>query len=295
MKRLALAVGIVLVGYGSVNARAAVVAGWDVAGVDLDDGIGVETNIPPFSFNCTISETGNVSAKLVLGDGVNPTTYGDRYGFKISGSDQTNSLAGAIAKNHYMEFSIKVDDGYELNLGSIKMKGQASGTGCSNVVLMSSIDGFVAGNEIAAAHPANKTGGFDTDADGFGGPIDLTAARYQGLTGTVAFRIYGWDSTSGVGETHIRTFASVSDDLVVFGEVMMLAGDGLPTLSFTVSNDTAHVAAVFNEPAATNHVLQNCGNLVSNDWNTVSAPFSSDTNWVIQATNSAEYFRTIVQ
>jgi len=173
------------------------------------------------------------------------------------------------------------------------MKGEATGSGCTNVVLMTSIDGFTAGNEIAAAHPANKTGGFDTDAEGFGGPIDLSAAKYQGLTGTVAFRIYGWNSASGTGETRIRSLAG--DDLVVFGELLLLAGDGAPTLSFSVSNGTTRVSAMFNEPATTNHVLQSCGDLASNVWSTVSAPFSVDTNWVIQATNSAEFFRIIAQ
>ncbi len=294
MKRLALAVGIVLVGFGSVKAHAAVVAGWDVAGVDVKDGSGIETNVAPFTFYATTSETGRVTARLELGSGVNPSTATNMYGFKISGGEGTNSLAGAIAKNHYMEFSITVDEGYELNLGSIEMNGEATGDGCTNVVLMASIDGFVAGNEIVAAHPANETGGFDTDANGFGGPIDLTASKYQGLTGTVAFRIYGWNSASGIGETRIRSL--VGDDLVVFGELVLLAGGGTPTLSLVLATGSASVSAVFDGASPTNYVLQYCGDLTdSNGWNTITTSFASNAMWQVETTNRAGFYRAVAE
>ncbi|MEA2068776.1 MAG: hypothetical protein U9P12_06210, partial [Verrucomicrobiota bacterium] len=74
-----------------------------------------------------------------------------------------------------------------------------------------------------------------------------------------------------------------------------LPGDGSPRLAVESSNGGTLVSVVFNGVATTNHVLQSCGDLASNVWSTVSTPFSVDTNWVIQSTNSAEFFRAIAQ
>lgn len=273
-----------------LSVQGAVIAGWDVDGIDLDDGIGVESNVPPFTFYSTTSDAANVSAALTLGDGVIRSTAVDQYGFKVSSALQTNSLAGAIVQDQYIDFSITVDDGHRLNLDSIEMNGGGSGTACSNIVLMTSIDGFSAGQQIASVSNANTTGGIDTDIDGFGGPIDLSAAKYQQLTGIVSFRLYGWNSTSGSGSTRIRDLSG--DDLVVYGEVVN-AADGEPTLSFSDSNGTAYVLIDFNGTATTNYVLQSCGDMVSNIWITISAPFAADTNWVVEATNNAGFYRII--
>jgi len=288
MKKELFVVGMLAVVGG---ARAGVVAGWDVSGVDVADGVGLEMNIPPYVFMATTGETANVSARLTLGDGVNPSTSANQYGFKIAISDETNSLAGAIASDHYMEFSLTIANGYELSLDSIEMKGQATGTGCSNVVLMTSIDGFTAGQEIASANPANVTGGFDTDSSGFGAPIDLGGTEYQSLTGTVSFRLYGWNSTSGSGATYIRNLEN--EDLIVNGILIELSSGVVPDLAIEVSNGTVSVFAAFDGAGSTNFVLQSCDNLASNDWNTVSAPFTTNTSWDVEATNSAGFYRAI--
>lgn len=290
MGNLMWVAGVLLV---VVGAEGGVLSGWDVAGLDVDSSIGGVTNSRPFSFPATTNDTGHVVAKLSLGEGVNPSTSINQYGFKISASEQTNSLVGAIAKNHYMEFSIIADEGYALSLGSIEMKGHATGTGCSNVVLMTSIDGYVAGKEIAVATNANTTGGFDTDGSGFGGPIDLSAGKYQNLTDAVSFRLYGWDSKSGAGTTVLRNLTG--DDLIVFGEVVAISGSGALTLSFSCSNGTSSVFADFDGAATTNYVLQQCTNLASYDWKTISTEFTSDTNWMIESTNRSSFFRAIVE
>ena len=287
---------VVVVGMLAVvgGVRAGVVAGWNVDGVELDVGAGLDAPGVPYIFSATTSETGRVSAWLTLGDGVNPSTSANQYGFKIAADAGTNSLAGAIASNHYLEFSLTVAGGYELNLDSIEMKGEASGTGCSNVVLMSSIDGFTAGQEIASAYPANEgTGGFDTDASGFGAPIGLSDAKYQNLTGAVSFRLYGWNSISGSGSTYIRNLAG--DDLVVNGSMVELLSGFVPQLALDASNGTMSVSAVFDGASGTNFILQSCDNLASNDWSTVSEPFITNTIWEVEATNRAGFYRAIVQ
>ncbi len=293
MKKVAFVFGVLAVGGG---VHAGVVAGWDVNGVDVNDGTGLDISGIPYVFSATTSETGHVSAELTLGAGVNPSTAVNQYGFKIAGSDQTNSLAGAIAMNHYLEFSLTVSDGYELSLDSIEMNGMGSSTACSNVVLASSIDGFLVGQEIASVFPANVTGGFDTDASGFGAPIDLSAAKYQSLTGTIFFRLYGWNSTSGSGATYLRNLSG--DDLVVNGTLMEISSGGILTLSLGASNGTSSVSATFSGAGGTNYVLQHRVGLAdSNGWNTVSAPFTSNATWEIETTNtnSAGFYRAITQ
>jgi hypothetical protein len=180
--------------------------GWDVSGVDAAD-------IPsgsPYEFYAT-TNVDHVGGSLSLGSGVNPTTTAGQYGFKVSANDEQTTLEGAITENHYIEFILSIDSGYAIDLQSLEINGEASGTGCSNVVFMSSIDGFVAGNEIASFLSING------DAGGFDATIDLSSLKFQNLTNSVAFRIYGWDSTSGSGITYIRNLTG--DDLVVNGAV----------------------------------------------------------------------------
>ncbi len=274
----------------AVAAQPVVLAGWDVAGVDLDQEGGVLSNAPPYTFFATTSDVSHVQAWLALGAGVNPSTSADQYGFKISSGAQTNTLAGAIALDHYLEFSISVDDGYRLNLASIEMTGGGSGTGCSNVVLMSSVDGFSAEAEIASAFPANSEGGLDTDESGFGGPIDLSAPVYQGLTGTVAFRLYGWNSTSGAGSTRIRNLSG--EDLILGGEVLPVSAPAMPVLSIMPTNDVMRIAVRIESDPAAVYVLQRMESLSdTNGWHTVSAPFSGGTNWMVTVTNAAAFYR----
>jgi len=287
--RIGMALALFLV----CNTGAEVVAGWDVDGVDLDGGIGVETNSYPYTFLATASETGRVVAKLTLGDGVNPSTSADEYGFKISSSDATNSLAGAIAKNHFIQLSVEIAEGCSLDLQSLEIKGQSSSLGCSNIVLMTSIDGFESGQEIASAFPANKTGGFDTDGSGFGAPIDLSGARYQGLEGMVVFRLYGWDSTSGSSATYIRDLAG--DDLVLNGTINGMADSSRPVLSLLFGSGSASISATFDGVAPTNYVLQYCADLSSGDWMPISGIFASNSDWQVEATNRCGYYRAVAQ
>jgi len=64
------------------------------------------------------------------------------------------------------------------------------------------------------------------------------------------------------------------------------------TLSFAHSNDTSYVAATFDGAATADYVLQSTDNLASNDWSTVSAPFTSDTNIVVETTNHCGFYRS---
>jgi hypothetical protein len=277
---------------GAVHAE--LLVGWDVSGVDVDNGVGLITNQPLYRFVATTNAIEHVSAELTLGDGVNPSTSANQYGFKISTATYSTTLAFAIQKKQYLEFSITVDEGFELNLQSIVMKGQSSGLGCSSVVVMTSIDGFVAGQEIASTDSANKTGGFDTDQSGFGEPIDLTAPAYQNLTGTISFRIYGWNSSSGSSATYIRNLTG--NDLIVNGTVAELSPELPPTLSVVHSNGTTSVSVAFEGRISSTYLLQYRENLInSSNWITISEPFSTNSTWQVEPINRWGFYRAVAE
>lgn len=200
-------------------AQAAVVASWDVNGVDVADGTGIDQSVSPYAFTSPSLVTGISDAKLQLSPSVNPTTAASQYGAKVGSTEV--SLANAITANHYIEMSISVAGGYQLNLSSIEMNGQSSSTGWDSAAFMSSIAGYTAGNELdSVSGISGSTGGLDTDASGWGAPIDLSSASYQGLTGTTTFRIYGWGATSSSGTSYIRSLTG--DDLVINGSVSVV-------------------------------------------------------------------------
>ena len=117
----------------------------------------------------------------------------------------------------------------------IRMNGETSPTGAKNVAIMSSIDTYVDGNEIATLADRHLIGAgdLDTDGSGWGGPIDLSAPKYQGLKGTFSFRLYGWNTGSGSGITYIRNLADV-DDFEINGASMMIPEPASPALMLAV-------------------------------------------------------------
>ena len=66
-------------------------------------------------------------------------------------------------------------------------------------------------------------------------------------------------------------------------------------LSMVYSNGMMHVAAIFDEPANTNYILQCCDDLTSNVWTTVSGSFAANTNWIFESTNNSGFFRVIAE
>lgn len=277
----------------SLQGHAAVLAGWDVDGADVKDGTGISTNIPPYAFSATTSAVEHVQSVLTLGAGVAPSTRAGTYGFKIAADDQTNSLAGAVAMEHYLEFSITVDQGYELNLSSIEMIGEGTSTGCSNVVLMSSVDGFSVGKEMGSVYPANVSYSLDTKKGAFGEATDLSANKYQHLRGTVSFRVYGWNSAAGSGAIRIRNLLGL--DLVIHGEVAIApVTEEKPRILISHANGGADVSVLFGGASETNCCLQYSPQLSnSNEWIMVAGPFLHSTNLFVETNEDSGFYRVI--
>jgi len=193
------------------------IAGWDVEGVKVASGTGINEAEAPYSFAAGTRAEHVTEAVMRPGPGVTPSTAAGQYGFRIA--EAQPSLAGAIENDHYLEITVTVADGHVLNLGSLEMKGRCSGSGCDDVAWLLCGAGFEEGKEIAAlsGRRASGGGGLDTAASGFGGPLDLGGEAFQGLTGTVTFRLYGWNSGGSTGATNLRNLRG--DDLVLRGEV----------------------------------------------------------------------------
>ena len=192
---------------------------WDVSNVEAD------TLSAPYTVAGTSLATGISGGNLTLGSGTNPTTSSGQYGFKISSADSQTTLAGAISENHYIEWTVTAESGYEFTVTALDILGQASSTGADNVALFSSVEGFSVGDQIAEVSGIqNVTGGFDSDGSGFGSVTFTGITGYERLT-SIAFRVYGWNTSnsSGAGVTQIRNLGGTDPDLLVIGTASLTA------------------------------------------------------------------------
>ncbi len=214
-KRIFLAVILLVALLSSPVLYADLLAGWDVNGVDVSGGSGIDDAAFPYTKNATELGVNISGGALALGfDG--PSSTANTYGFRFLAGTHQTSLGDAIVSSHYIEFTVAASAGYQFDLASIEMNGESGDSGPDNIALMSDVDGFLAGNEIASLTGLQGvTGGWDTDASGWGAPIDLSGSQYQGLA-AVTFRIYGWNS-SGATSSGIRNLSG--NDLVVNGTV----------------------------------------------------------------------------
>jgi len=197
-------------------AKGDILAGWEVTGIDMADGTGIDEGVSPYTFTATTFGANVTNAKLSLGN-VSVSTSQDVYGLKLLSEDgESSSLSESISNNHYLEFNIVASDDYEINLQSIEMHGEGTSTSPNNVALLSSIGGFSETQSIATLSgvDGSPAGDMDTDSDGWGGPIDLSGSDFQGLTETTTFRLYMWNA-SGSGSTRIRSLSG--DDLIING------------------------------------------------------------------------------
>ncbi|MBE35598.1 MAG: hypothetical protein CMI16_08605 [Opitutaceae bacterium] len=186
---------------------------WDVSTIELDVGY-----LAPYSVAGANLEENVNGGDLSLGSGVNPTTSAAQYGFKISTANEQTTLAGAITQNHYIQFTALAQEGFVLNLSSLDFNGETTATGADDIAVMTSVDGFTSGSQIASltGRSAVGSGDFDTDASGFVSVIDLLASKYQNLS-SITFRIYGWNSSGSSGSTYIRNLGGTNADLTING------------------------------------------------------------------------------
>lgn len=91
----------------------------------------------------------------------------------------------------YFEFTLTPNAGYEIDFVSFVYTGQASGTGPTNILFRSSLDGFTANIGTPLIN---------------GTTIDLSAAAYQDVSVPITFRVYAWGASSAFGTYSINDF-----------------------------------------------------------------------------------------
>lgn len=98
-----------------------------------------------------------------------------------------------------------------------------------------------------------------------------------------------------LAETEIELFTTGGSIIGLDGiELTVLDANVKPSLTLVPTNGMASVAVVFSEAPGTSYTLQSVGDLAdSNGWQTVSAPFSSSTNWMLETTNDAIFYRVV--
>ena len=238
-----------------LTSTADILAAWDVLGVDVEAGIGVEQGSFPYAKSAATQGVNISESQLTLGADL-PSIKGDMYGFKFSATTHQTSLVAAIANNHYIQFTLIAETGYQFDLSSIEMNGESGSSSPDDIALMSDVGGFNAGDEIASlTDRQDVTGGWDTDSSGWGGVIDLLDPQYQNLT-VVTFRLYGW-SSSGTASAGIRNLSG--NDLVINGTVeaipepAVLGMIGLSGLGFLVARRLLVEYSVLQPSASGRH------------------------------------------
>lgn len=198
--------------------NANILASWDVNGLNVSE----DLSASDYEYSA-YKIAGNVKeAKLSLAN-VNPSDAGNQYGFKIDNGDETYSLSDAITAEHYLQFSIEVENGYVLNLTEVGILGESTSTGADDIALLANVKGFDASSAI------HTDSGVSADSWDFTLNDLSSDAAFQNCSGTIAFRLYGWDTNGTTGVTRIRDLSEGlgdGDDLQIKGTVTAIPEPG---------------------------------------------------------------------
>lgn len=177
----------------AAGAGAELLTAWDVLGVNA-------ATIPVLTNSYTAANIISNSAVLRLGAGITASGAADSFG---GTSVNEASLVDAIAANDYFSWYVEAGSGYGFAVTNIAFNMNRTGTGASNIVIRSSVDGFSVDLFTLNNFPATSGGG------------DSTFALSLAVTNSVEFRLYAW--SGGVGTTRFRQLSG--GDLSVYGTI----------------------------------------------------------------------------
>ncbi len=163
------------------------------------------------------------SSDLTFGKSLQATAWPDS--LTVYANQLKGDLKGAVDSDHYYSFTVTPKDGKTISYAGIFSRvavncGNLAAGASIKFVLLSSVTGFIDGNELAsftANHPTDNSGATTTT-----GTFDLsTVAALQNVGDPVEFRIYavkadGVPNRMGIG--HIF-YQDGQDDLRVEGTV----------------------------------------------------------------------------
>lgn len=198
----------------TLNVQAQILT-FDFSGLSGNEGTAVSNSNDPNANSSTISR----------GSGLTASNNGNRFN---ATSWATSNIGNAVTGNDYMEFTLSPTSGFQLDISSIEVNIQRSGTGPREVALRSSVDGFT-----------SNLGGSQTITDNTSIQIK-TFSFSQTSASSITYRFYMWaESTGGSGG-----FEGSGNDIIVNGTVTSTSGPdpeptNYPTLfsCATVSSD----------------------------------------------------------
>lgn len=159
-----------------------------------------------------------VKASGLWRGGVTPSFCGTEGGSVFWRADGTeDDEKGSVSGSDYLVFSVNVDSGYKLNLSSLSFQMGGSdpqSTGAFLATVYAQIDtgsGFatVGSQAVEIAKKAPNTNVKQGTLT-----VDLSASEYQGLTGTVTFRIGVYDTANSASQ-YVR-----GQDIILEGNVV---------------------------------------------------------------------------
>jgi len=196
MNRFCLISSVVIALLSSDNCEAAIIASWDFN--DADGLAPLEA-----SFSDTANFAGVTASDISVGAGLNlvtTTANGNTFGggsdpneFTLGGArdafgfpdDNNNAdLAGALAQNNYISFTITPDSGQIFDLTSLTFDYRVNRVrdAANRYTVFSSVDGFTNGNQIAATVTNSNANAFTAQT------VDLSSLT--GIASAVEFRIF---------------------------------------------------------------------------------------------------------
>ncbi|HEY9174291.1 MAG TPA: hypothetical protein VI136_18570 [Verrucomicrobiae bacterium] len=155
----------------------------------------------PWTKTSALDPNVSLSTGFSLGSGLTGNTANNRFNAKAW---QTDDGSQAISGNDYLGFVIAPNAGYVLDLNSASVSftlqtswNGSTGNGPKNYALFSSVGGFVTGAAL-------KTGTV-TGTETFSYTFPTTG--YDGLSGDLELRIYGWNAVDASGTMSVNAFS----------------------------------------------------------------------------------------
>jgi hypothetical protein len=137
----------------------------------------------PFTTGQTVA-TNLTATGIGRGTGITGSNANDRYA-------ATGWNSAALTTTDYFTWTLTPAAGYQLDLVSFSYTGQASASGPTTFAFRSSIDSFTA--NIGTPTVSGTT-------------ITLSSSAFQGLTGPIEFRLYGWNASGATGTFSVNDF-----------------------------------------------------------------------------------------
>lgn len=132
-----------------------------------------------FNANITVSGIGR-------GNGIAGTAAGDRY----AANSWTSPASTAIVSDEYFEFVLTPNLGYKIDFNTLVFTHQRSASGPSTFAVRSSLDSFATDLAIYSNTGTNTP---ITET------LSLSSATFDEISNAITFRVYGYNSGTGVG------------------------------------------------------------------------------------------------